>query len=325
MEYMTITDVSRSLDISTRMLRHYEKLGLIRSHRREGYAYRIYDSEAIDRLRQIILLRKLRIPLKSIGVILDDEAQTQALSILRRSIMDIDDEMAALAVIRDILQVFTERLDESVANRIRLDLLSDSQLIELTQAIAPSDNIIKERHSMDELNRAEKIIKGLRDRDVRLVFLPPATVAAVHTVSQSPEWDNLRLVRQFILENRLADIKPDFRLFGFNHDTPECHGYEHWITIPDDMEVTAPFEKKTFGGGLYGAHMIPMGAFEEWQWLFEWAQASEAYDIDWRAPECMMGGMLEESLNIINIFDNDPEGIEKRLQLDLLVPLRAKD
>ncbi len=324
MENMTITDVSRNLGVSARMLRHYEKLGLIRSSRREGYAYRVYDTEAVDRLRQIILLRKLRIPLKSIGVILNDSEQTGALAVLRQSITETDDEMTALGTIRDVLRILVERLDKSIADRAHFDMLGDAELSKLVQAIVPSDNTIKERCSMEELNRAEEIINRLHDRNVRLVYLPPVTVAAVHTVSTTPEWDTLRLVRQFINESGLARLKPDFRLFGFNNDAPDCHGYEHWITIPEEMEVTAPFKKKRFEGGLYGAHMIPMGAFEEWRWLYEWAEASEEYDIDWRAPESMMGGMLEESLNIINIYDNDPENIEKQLQLDLLIPLRRK-
>ena len=324
MEYLTVTEVSKGLGVSARMLRHYEKLGLIQSCHREDYAYRIYDEEAVGRLRQIILLRKLRLPLKDIGIILNDSEQIRALEVLRRSIADIDGEMEALSVIRDILREFASRLDESISGRTRFEMLSDSRLVELTQTIAPSDNIIKERCSMDELNQAEKVIKRLNDRDVRLVWLPPATVAAVHTVSLSPEWDNLRLVRQFIKGTRLPETKPDFRVFGFNYDSDQYHGYEHWITIPEDMELPEPFVKKHFDGGLYGAHMIPMGAFEEWQWLYEWAQASEKYDIDWRAPERMMGGMLEESLNFINIYDADPESIERQLQLDLLVPLKEK-
>ena len=39
----TITEVSRTLDVSTRMLRYYEQQGLITSRRREDYAYRVYD------------------------------------------------------------------------------------------------------------------------------------------------------------------------------------------------------------------------------------------------------------------------------------------
>lgn len=35
---LTVTDVSRSLGLSTRMLRYYEEQGLIESGRAEGYA-----------------------------------------------------------------------------------------------------------------------------------------------------------------------------------------------------------------------------------------------------------------------------------------------
>lgn len=38
------------MGISTRMLRYYEQIGLIKSFRREGYAYRVYDEEAISKI-----------------------------------------------------------------------------------------------------------------------------------------------------------------------------------------------------------------------------------------------------------------------------------
>ena len=50
----TIGTVSKNLGISSRMLRYYEQIGLIESKRVENYAYRVYDEEAIRRLRQII-------------------------------------------------------------------------------------------------------------------------------------------------------------------------------------------------------------------------------------------------------------------------------
>ena len=63
---LTITEVTRTHAVSTRMLRYYEQQGLLCSQRREGYAYRVYDEENIARLRLILVLRKLRIPLKRI-------------------------------------------------------------------------------------------------------------------------------------------------------------------------------------------------------------------------------------------------------------------
>ncbi len=55
MENLTISQVSRMYDVTPRMLRHYEKLGLIKAGRREDYAYRMYDEEAVRRLQQIIV------------------------------------------------------------------------------------------------------------------------------------------------------------------------------------------------------------------------------------------------------------------------------
>jgi DNA-binding transcriptional MerR regulator len=64
MELQTITRVSRNYNISTRTLRYYEKIGLLPSNKQEGYAYRTYDDNSLKILEQIIILRKLQIPLK---------------------------------------------------------------------------------------------------------------------------------------------------------------------------------------------------------------------------------------------------------------------
>lgn len=66
-----ISKVSKAYSVSTRTLRYYEQLGLLQSSKLPGYAYRTYDVEALSRLRQILVLRKLRIPLKQIGEILE--------------------------------------------------------------------------------------------------------------------------------------------------------------------------------------------------------------------------------------------------------------
>ena len=77
-------------------LHYYEKVGLISSRRKEDYAYRVYDETAVRRLQQTIILRKLRIPIKLIGVILNDYEQIKALQIMREKIIALDDEINAL-------------------------------------------------------------------------------------------------------------------------------------------------------------------------------------------------------------------------------------
>ena len=77
-EMLTVSEVTRAYGVSARMLRHYEKMGLMGSDRKEGYAYRVYRPEDIHRLRQILVLRKLRLSLKEIGMILNASVLQQA-------------------------------------------------------------------------------------------------------------------------------------------------------------------------------------------------------------------------------------------------------
>ncbi len=322
MEIMTISEVSRNFDVSTRMLRYYEKIGLISSSRKEDYAYRIYDETAIRRLQQIIILRKLRIPLKQIAIILDDYEQIKALQILRDNIVSLDDEINALSTIRNILSTFINRLDLSIKEKIHLYLLEDNELIEIANALSLSKLNLKEEHSMEQLSNANKIIES--QMDIRIVYLPPATVASSHYIGENPEDNAGEKLRKFIEEVNLPEIKPDFRVYGFNNPSPqrehEQYGYEFWVTIPDDMEVSAPLEKKQFAGGLYAAHCIKMGNFHEWGTFYECMNKSNEYEINHREP-FGMGGTLEEHINAYSYYTG---AVNEYIQLDLLIPIKKK-
>lgn len=51
MELITISEVSKNFRVSTRTLRYYEQIGLLKSSEKEGYAYRAYDEGAILHLQ----------------------------------------------------------------------------------------------------------------------------------------------------------------------------------------------------------------------------------------------------------------------------------
>ena len=108
MNLQTISQVSREFSISTRTLRYYEQIGLINPVKNDDYAYRTYDEGTIIRLQQIIILRKLRIPLKDIAKIIKNESSALAIDVFRQNISDIDDEVTALSTIRSILQSFVD-------------------------------------------------------------------------------------------------------------------------------------------------------------------------------------------------------------------------
>ena len=75
---MLIGEVARRSGVSTRMLRHYDALGLVRPTGRTTGGYREYSAEDIRRIFHVESLRSLGLSLKQIGRALDDEAFTPA-------------------------------------------------------------------------------------------------------------------------------------------------------------------------------------------------------------------------------------------------------
>lgn len=328
MDIQTISTVSRNFNISTRTLRYYEQIGLLRSVKKDGYAYRTYDREALHTLEQIIILRKLRIPLKQVQLLLQSGESSAAISIFQEKINELSSEITALSTIRAILSEFVTRLKSYAEVTVSPRLLADEALLKMIDSLTVTKISFKEDMTMNDLNDANRNISKLTD--VRIVYLPPATVASAHFYCDEPEHRAGKALDKFVRESSLCSLKPDLRHYGFNNpdpspDTPAGmpdHGYEMWVTIPEDMPVPAPLVKKTFPGGLYAAHMIKMGDFHEWEWLVEWVKNSSEYEPRWGDPQCMHG-LLEEQLNYINNVNN-PDFDPGTMQLDLLLPIQPK-
>ncbi|MDD6275004.1 MAG: effector binding domain-containing protein [Clostridiaceae bacterium] len=320
MDYMTISQVSRRYDVSTRTLRYYEELGLLQSMRQEEYKYRVYDEEAVTALRRILLLRSLRIPLRRIAEILHDEEGRCTVQALEETLAQLDAERRAIDVVRRALIVLLRRLHSRVT-------LTEA-LAQLPMLPALPEINFKGETTMDELNRANQTLS--RFDNTRIIYIPPATVASSHSLDPEPENEAGEAINRFILSERLFERKPDYRLFGFNNPNPtpesDFHGYEYWVTIPDDMDVPAPLVKKQMPGGLYAAHCIKMDDFEEWWYFWNWVNHNDVCCYEEREP-LGMGGSLEEHLNAPGTFQNvTPENARDVhfAQLDLLIPIKMK-
>ena len=155
----TIGTVSKNLGISSRMLRYYEQIGLIESKRVENYAYRVYDEEAIRRLRQIILLRKLRVSVKQIRELFGNSSALGVIEVFEKNIRELDEQMT------------------------------------------------------------DETLQKLEDKDVRIIYLPPMTVAAARFSGEAeygvgPEATGM--IEKFVYETELLKIKPDARGRGFD-------------------------------------------------------------------------------------------------------------
>lgn len=315
MDQMTIGEVSSMFQISTRMLRYYEKAGLIESTRKDGYAYRVYNADAVRKVQQIIILRKLQIPLKQIRCMMEGN-RDEAIRILEARIHDMDDNIISVHAMKQALEKLLELLHENASDQDYMDLVHEDTIVELTEFLPLEKHHLKGDAKMSIAK--EMVEKG---NCVRIVLLPPCTVAAYQFEGDDPEETVGEVMNTFIRSSKLYEIKPDARLFGFNNPEPQPgndhHGYEDWATIPDDMEVPQPLVKKHFDGGLYAAYTINFPDFYEWNFLREWVKNNEKYQEDYR-------DYLEEHLNwIYSSHMGWPEnGIDGKI--DLLLPIKPR-
>lgn len=166
MGLQTVSMVSKEHGISTRMLRYYEQSGLIKSTKKEGYAYRVYDEANLKRLQQVIILRKLQIPIKQICIILGNPNAITVIEIFKKIIWELDDEMTALSTIRKILDSFISEL-ESVAN-VNLNIFNGNSVLEMASSLSLVQKNIKERTAMSKLNQAAEILRERQNARVRV-------------------------------------------------------------------------------------------------------------------------------------------------------------
>ncbi|MCL2776075.1 MAG: MerR family transcriptional regulator [Oscillospiraceae bacterium] len=175
-ELIKVRDISLKYDISTRALKYYEDMGLITSTRSEDYAYRMYDEEAVKRLEQILILRKLNISIKDIQRIFTTAGSEVVLEVLGKKVENIDEEVALLHELKDIVLDFIREIERiNFADNSDIKSLYDkakeieSQLISVDYIGKPSN-----------VNRLLEITEKLSSNklpEVRIIQLPKCKMA----------------------------------------------------------------------------------------------------------------------------------------------------
>lgn len=111
-ELIKIRDVSSKYDVSARTLRYYEDMGLLTSIRGTDYSYRMYDENAVRRLEQILILRKLNISIKDIQRIFNTSGSEVVLDVLGKKVNSIDEEIALLHELKEIVLDFIKLIEQ---------------------------------------------------------------------------------------------------------------------------------------------------------------------------------------------------------------------
>jgi len=241
-----IRDVSSRYDISARTLRYYEDKGLISSIRSDDHAYRLYDNASINKLEQILILRKLNISVKDIKLIFDSSGSDVVLNVLEKKIEDIDGEVALLHELKDIVLEFVshiKQLDFSKESDVKL-------LYDKTKEIETSLINVDYAGNPASINRLLEVTEKLDKKvpDVMIIKIPNFRALTSGLVSWDEifgafeEWSN---ARSHFFKSVIFDCA-DF-LTGKD-------GKAEWFVGVNDEVMDAdvePYKIVEFHGGLY--------------------------------------------------------------------------
>ena len=251
-ELIKIQELTSKYDITARTLRYYEDMGLIVSTRSVDYAYRLYDETAIKRLEQILVLRKLNISIKDIKRIFSSSGSDVVLDVLGKKVQNIDDEVALLQELKEIVLGFIRQIEQIDFNSDANVKMLYEKAREIETQLVNIDYIGKPSNA----SRLREVTEKLEKRpDIRVVELSPCRMIT------SGSGDNETIRRFEKLWNKLDEQRKD-RFFPRDfmvHVAPPDKGPAVWWYAIEDWvseKDTDSFEIFQFEGGLFATAII---------------------------------------------------------------------
>lgn len=316
---MRIGEVSKNFNVTNRTLRYWEEKAILKSNRMEN-GYRYYDDHSIKRIKQIMLLRKLKVPVQDIECIFKTYELNMAIKVLSSHLENTKHEADTLKALSTVLERLIMMIKSQQDLSTALKSIDTSENLIMTEFKSALQMSLSERKSkMGEKNSYSQM------GEVRIIRLPKMVLACYRTESETPE-DDCGKVTNPIISNYALDEKVGFRHFGFNNPSPTetspVYGYEVWFVVPEQFEIPPSLWRKEFGGGLFAAIPTKMSMIgERWRQLWQWTQNSDKYALDWDPDKDRFG--LEECIDYKSFMSDDIDFNEK--QLDLLIPIKRID
>lgn len=166
MEY-SIKKLAEMAGVTSRTLRYYDTIQLLKPKRINSSGYRIYGEEEIDRLQQILFFREFEISLEEIKNYLDNPHFNHTEALLQHR--------HELVARRDRLDQLLKTLDTTVANRKGETTMTDKQKFEGFKQQQLGDNEtkygkeIRDKYGADTVKQANKKFDNLTEEQYTIM------------------------------------------------------------------------------------------------------------------------------------------------------------
>lgn len=308
MDLLRINEVSNHFGVSSRTLRYYEEMGLLRSSHPDNKAQRYYDDAALERLRQIIVLRKLQIPVKDIVAIFKSESTASLIQAFVDKLDALDTEISALSDLRHLVDDFLHQMLLSGIKKISAITLLYEETEKRIAATSKSETVTFEK--LSEISRG-----ALRLHDIRVIRLPPMRVLTSRLrTGQAENLDGGKMQSLFVP----FGLTPCPGLRNCFYRKEQNDEWIMLMKIPFDYENATVYADETLPGGLFAIAASFMEDMDDtFVLLRDWIIRSEHYRLD-TDPE----GKMRRDEMIEEILPWDIADRLSRYQQDVFIPIR---
>ncbi|HWK22432.1 MAG TPA: MerR family transcriptional regulator [Ureibacillus sp.] len=162
MEY-TISKLAKLAGVSTRTLRYYDEIDLLKPTRINSSGYRIYSQKEVDRLQQILFFRELEVDLETITQIMNEPGFDPLTALLRHQ--------NELVQKRTRLDKLIETIDKTIAHQKGEMMMSNNEKFDAfkEQLIAENEDKygkeIREKYGDKTVNESNAKFRGMSKED----------------------------------------------------------------------------------------------------------------------------------------------------------------
>lgn len=296
--------------VSPYLTASYEEMGLIWSSRPDYKTQRYYDTAALERLKQILILRKLQIPVKDMVVIFKSEDTAALIQAFMDKLESLDTEISALSELRHLVDDFLHKMLMSGIKKVSgITLLYE----ETEKRLATLEK--NETVTFEKLSKISR--EALRLHDVRIIRLSPMRILT----------SRLKTGQVENLDGKMENLFVKFGLTpspGLRNCFYRKEPNGEWIMlmkIPNGYENTTEYTDEKITGGLFAIASSYMEDMDDTMILLkDWVNKNEHFELDFNTEgECKRYEMIEEILpwDIANKFN--------RYQQDIFIPIKIKN
>lgn len=306
MDLIKITDLTSKLGISSRSLRYYEQVGLIQSVRTKFEKYRYYDAENIERLKQIMVLRKMQISIKDIIRIYESDNMSTVVEVFVNRIHAIEKEENALAELKQIVSEFLQTMLQNGITKISaLPLLYD----EMSKWIETKEG--RKSVSFKDLSTVSENLA--KPSQPAIISLPAMRVISSY-LKEEPKVSDIDGFWRWVQKQNIPSGRPGrHERFDFQTNTDDVT----ILHIPNDFMNTSCYLDFVFDGGLFATIHVYLDEDlnQQLRFLISSFDGNKFYEIDYNHD-----GNLRHPVMLENLISPD----DKRELVCLFVPVKKR-